>query len=194
MDTRNRYNITMLRFDETKATQAAAFFLRLRGGQMHYIKLIKLLYLADREALLRWGVPITTDRYVSMDNGPVTSRILNLITEDRPKPFWAQYISAPLGDYEVRLLKEAPTDRLSRAEEKLMKEIFEQFGRRNRWDLIENVMHKLPEWQDPSGSSIPIQIRDILKAAGESEQEIRAVIKELQSIAHDEESLARVYA
>ena len=39
-----------LQFDEAKATQAAAFFLQLRGGQMHYIKLIKLLYLADREA------------------------------------------------------------------------------------------------------------------------------------------------
>lgn len=184
----------MLRFDETKATQAAAYFLALRGGQMHYIKLVKLLYLADREALLRWGSPVTTDRHVSMDNGPVTSRILSLITEDRPKPIWSQFISAPLGEYEVKLLKDAPTDRLSRAEEKLMREIFDQYGHRNRWDIIDNVMHKLPEWQDPQGSSIPIQIRDILKAAGESEEEIRAVLKELNSIGDDEDRLARVYA
>jgi len=40
-----------LRFDEAKATQAATLFLKLRGGRMHYIKLIKLLYLLDREAL-----------------------------------------------------------------------------------------------------------------------------------------------
>jgi uncharacterized phage-associated protein len=184
----------MLRFDEMKATQAAAYFLALRGGQMHYIKLVKLLYLADREALLRWGVPLTTDRHVSMDNGPVTSRILNLITEDRPKPIWSQFISAPLGEYEVRLLKPAPKDRLSRAEEKLMQEIFDRYGHRNRWDIIENVMHKLPEWQDPQGSSIPIQLRDILRGAGESEEEIRAVLKELRSIADDEDRLARVYA
>ena len=32
---------------------------------MSYMKLIKLLYLADREALARWGRPITTDQYVS---------------------------------------------------------------------------------------------------------------------------------
>jgi uncharacterized phage-associated protein len=184
----------MLRFDETKATQAAAYFLALRGGQMHYIKLVKLLYLADREALLRWGMPLTTDRHVSMDNGPVTSKILSLITEDRPKPIWSQYISAPLGEYEVRLLKNAPTDRLSRAEEKLMDEIFERYGRRNRWDIIDNVMHNLPEWQNPQGSSIPISVRDILKAAGESEDEIRSVLKELQSIADDEDRLNRVYA
>jgi uncharacterized phage-associated protein len=184
----------MQRFDEIKATQAAAYFLALRGGQIHYIKLIKLLYLADREALIRWGVPITTDRYVSMNNGPVTSKILNLITDDRPKPVWSEFISAPLGDYEVKLLKKAPIDRLSRAEEKLMKEIFEKYGHMNRWKLIDDVMHKLPEWQDPEGSSIPISFRDILHAAGEEEAEIQAVMRELHSIDEAEESLARVNA
>jgi len=184
----------MLRFDEAKATQAAAYFLRLRGGQIHYIKLIKLLYLADREALLRWGSPITTDRHVSMDNGPVTSRILNLITDDRPKPIWEKYISAPMGDYEVKLVQEAPTDRLSRAEEKLMHEIFDKYGHWNRWDLIHKVMHKLPEWSKPNGSSTPIHLRDILQAAGEDEHQIRAVLRELHSIRDAEDELARVYA
>ncbi len=69
----------MLRFDEEKATEAAALILSLRGGQMHYMKLIKLLYLLDREALSRWGIPVTTDTYVSMDHGPVVSAIYNLI-------------------------------------------------------------------------------------------------------------------
>jgi uncharacterized phage-associated protein len=186
--------VRILQFDEAKATQAAAFFLHLRGGQMHYIKLIKLMYLADREALLRWGVPITMDRYLSMNNGPVLSRVLNLITEDRAKPVWSQYISAPMGEYEVRLLKEAPVDRLSRAEEKLMREIYTQYGYRNRFDLIDNVMHKLPEWRNPYGSSIPIHLRDILEASGENEAETRAILRELHSFASDEDKLARIYA
>ncbi len=182
-----------LRFDEAKATQAAAYFLSLRGGQMHYLKLIKLLYLADREALLRWGTPLTTDRHVSMDHGPVVTKIYSLITEEKPKPVWASYISAPLGDYEVRLLKPAPSDLLSRAEEKLMDEIHAKFGYQNRWAIVD-YLHTLPEWKDPQGSSIPISIRDILKAGGEDEEEIRAVIRELHSIASAEDSLARVYA
>lgn len=181
-----------VRFNEAKATQAAAFFLKLRGGQMHYIKLIKLLYLADREALIRWGLPFTTDRHVSMDNGPVTSRILNLITEDRPKPVWSQYISAPMGDYEVQLVKEAPIDLLSRAEEKLMIEIFEKYGHMNRWFLIDTVMHKLPEWRDPCGSSIPITIREILEAGGQEDHDIRAIVKEISKIAQSEEVLANI--
>ncbi|MGA9642073.1 MAG: Panacea domain-containing protein [Terriglobales bacterium] len=181
-----------LRFSEAKATQAAGFFLKLRGGQMHYIKLIKLLYLADREALIRWGLPFTTDRHVSMDHGPVVSGILNLITDDRPKPVWSKYISAPLGEYEVRLLHEAPTDLLSKAEEALMTEIFEKYGHRNRWDLIDNVMHKLPEWRNPSGTAIPISIREILEAEGEEDSDIRAIIKEIYSVAKSEEILSSV--
>jgi len=178
-----------LRFDEVKATQAAAYLLKLRGGQMHYLKLIKLLYLADRTALLRWGIPITTDRYVSMDHGPVVSRIYNLITDETPKPVWAEFVSAPLGEYEVQLLKEAPTDRLSRAEEKLLSETFEKFGRMNRWDLVDYV-HTLPEWVNPHGTSLPISIRDILKAEGEDDQEIRAVMRELRAMATADEQLS----
>ena len=34
-----------MRFNEVKATQAAARLLRNRGGRMSYMKLIKLLYL-----------------------------------------------------------------------------------------------------------------------------------------------------
>jgi uncharacterized phage-associated protein len=65
-----------MRFNERKATQAAAYLLKRRGGKMSYMKLIKLLYFADRVALSRFGRPITTDRYVSMDRGPVLSHIL----------------------------------------------------------------------------------------------------------------------
>ena len=36
---------------------------------MSYMKLIKLLYLADREALAQWGRSISIDTYVSMDKG-----------------------------------------------------------------------------------------------------------------------------
>jgi hypothetical protein len=57
-----RMNPMVLRFNERRATEAAARFLKLRGGKMSYLKLIKLLYLLDREALLRWGRPVTTDR------------------------------------------------------------------------------------------------------------------------------------
>jgi hypothetical protein len=76
----------------------------------------------------------------------------------------------------------------------LMHELFGQYGHRNRWDLIDNVMHKLPEWRDPNGSSSPISLRDILKAGGENDDEIRAVIREVHAMARGEEDLAAAYA
>ena len=170
------------KFSQEKATAATAFFLKLRGGRMSYLKLIKLLYLADRLALDRWGFNITTDRYVSMDQGPVVSNIYNLITQDEEqKSFWSRYISPPLGEWEVELKSdELPESQLSRAEEKLLHEIFATYGTWNRWKL-RDFTHDLPEWKNPHGSSIPIQISEILKAQNVSDEEINAVIKDIDA-------------
>src|ERR1035441_10218808 len=115
-----------LLFNEAKATQAATQFLRLRGGRISYIKLIKLLYLADREALIRWGCPITTDRYVSMDIGPVVSRIYDLIRDEPPPSFvrvWLKFISHP-DNYKVRLLSDPGNSELSSRERELIDEVY----------------------------------------------------------------------
>jgi uncharacterized phage-associated protein len=168
------------KFSQEKATAAAAFFLKLRGGRMSYLKLIKLLYLADRLALERWGFNITTDHYVSMNQGPVVSNIYDLITQDEEnKSFWSRFISPPLGEWEVELRsEELPENQLSRAEEKLLHEIFGTYGTWNRWKL-RDFTHDLPEWQDPHGSSIPIQISEILKVQGASDEEVNAVLKDI---------------
>ncbi len=177
-----------LRFDETKATQAAAYFLSFRPyHRMHYFMLIKLLYLADREALLRWGVPITTDHYAAMKHGPIVSTIYNLIKKpEKGAVIWSQYISAPMGNKEVKLLKPAPTTKLSRAEENLMREIFAQYGDWNRYKLRDYVLHKLPEWKNPGDTSIPISVADILEAGGEKEAEIKAIQHELDRFGVEE--------
>ncbi len=165
-------------FDERKATEAAAHLLHLRGGRMHFLKLLKLLYISDREALHRWGIPISHDNYVSMDHGPVLSQTYNLI-RDGGSRFWSEHISAPFGDYEICLTKEKPAiQKLSRAEESLLNEMFDRYGKANRWDLVEET-HKFAEWDDPHGSSIPISIKDILTALGEQEEDIEAIVAEL---------------
>ena len=46
---------------EEKAAQAAALFLLKAGGPMPHLKLMKLLYIADRESYRRRGSPITGD-------------------------------------------------------------------------------------------------------------------------------------
>lgn len=165
-----------LRYREDKATQAAARLLRLSGGKMSHMKLIKMLYLADRTAILRWGRPITFDWYFSLPHGPVLSFTLDKINAD-PDPsdpsYWHRYISERQ-EYEVRLIREAPSNQLSRAEEDILDEIHASFGHMTQWEL-RDYSHTLPEWQNPQGSSIPIRLRDILVAEGFEDPEIEAI-------------------
>jgi uncharacterized phage-associated protein len=165
-----------LHYRQERATQAAARLLKLRGGVMSYMKLLKLLYLADRKALLQHGRPITYDRSVSMDQGPVLSQTYNLmVAEESPgePSYWRRYISEP-EHYEVRLIAEAPNREVSRAQEAILDEVFAEFGRLGRWQLVE-LTHTLPEWVDPHGSSVPIAISEVLRAGGLDAEDIAAV-------------------
>jgi uncharacterized phage-associated protein len=178
-----------MRFNEAKATQAAARLLRNRGGQMSYMKLIKLLYIADREALGRWGRPITTDTYVAMKHGPVLSYVFNLITEPySDDTFWARHISEP-EHFCVRLKAEPAGDLLSEAEDELLDEISKRFGHLNRWALVDMV-HKFPEWKDPQGSALPIEYADILRAQDKKPEEISAIENELNALSEIDYYLA----
>lgn len=172
-------------FREDKTTQVAAYLLRLRGGEMSYMKLIKLLYIIDRNALLKWGRPVTYDQYVSMDNGPVLSRTYNLINDGVQRDsdsYWHRFISHP-ENYTVSLLQECSTDELSNAELNLTEEVFNDFGSLSRWELVDLTHDKFSEWEDPEGSAIPIDYTDILKAGGKTEIEITAIKHELEGLA-----------
>ena len=143
---------------------------------MSYLKLLKLLYLADRKALVEHSRPITYDQYVAMDHGPVLSQTYNLlVSEDWPDApsYWRQYISEP-ANFEVRLLKEPPSAELSPAQEQVLDSVFDEFGHLGRWELV-RITHQLPEWHDPHGSSIPISVHEVLRAAGLDDDDIEGV-------------------
>lgn len=142
------------------------------------MKLLKLMYLADRRALVTHGRPITYDRFVSMDQGPVLSQTYNLMvaeeSPDQPTSYWRQHISEP-EHYEVRLVvAEPPIGELSRAQVAILDNVFAEFGTMSRWAVVDFV-HTLPEWENPHGSSIPIALRDILLAVGMEEEDAEAV-------------------
>ena len=169
-----------LRFREIKTTQAAARLLARAGGRLPYMSLIKLLYLADRQALVTLGKPVTWDLPVSMPHGPVLSRTLDLIT-DEPEPghasYWHGHISRP-DNYEVHLIEPPLGDQLSPAEEAVLDDVFHRFGHMNRWQL-RDFTHTLPEWTDPHDSSVPISIRDIILHQGVSVDDADAIIRDL---------------
>ena len=151
---------------------------------MSHLKLIKLLYLADREALLRWSYPITTDQYFSMRRGPVLSNILDLINEGSAsgeERIWETYIS-PRANHEVSLIADPPDAELSKAERALLREIFDQYAQLDRWALVD-IVHEFGEWQSIDHGRSPIEYVDIFRAGGMTEAEAREMDAELAGLA-----------
>lgn len=173
-------------FREDKATQAAARLLALKGGRMSHLALIKLLYLAERESLTRFGVPLTYDRYVSMPYGPVLSGTLDRINEREmyPDSYWDRYI-APKQNHQVALRDpdDVPRDQLSPAEEALLDDVFRRHAELDQWALVA-LTHQLPEWVDPKGSSLPIDPADILRGEGYSEDDVAQMREEWDEAAY----------
>lgn len=168
-------------FDERKAAHCAAYLLSLHDGHMPYIKLIKLMYLADRQSFLETGYPITGAAMVSMPKGPVLSEVYDLITwGEETESVWSQLVSAP-SEWEVSARREPDLKQLSEYEVSVLNEVFAEFGRWDRSALVKYT-HDLPEWRDPSGSSFPIDARVILREAGRSDEEIEDVAAQVESI------------
>src|ERR1035438_319872 len=67
------------RLDVEKAIQAGGGILRREGKQVSRLRLLKLLYIADRESLKRTGSAILGSKIVALRHGPLHSEILDLV-------------------------------------------------------------------------------------------------------------------
>jgi uncharacterized phage-associated protein len=159
-------------YNEQKAAQIAAWFIAQEGGTMPHLKLMKLMYLADREAMRTCGFPITGDRFVSMPHGPVLVNTLNHINDDAFSVAggWDDWISDK-ANYEVALLRQATPetlDHLSRADLQVLQDIWSKFGHMTKYQIRDYTHDPLncPEWKDPHGSSNPIAYKEVFEALG----------------------------
>jgi uncharacterized phage-associated protein len=77
----------MIRFEVNwaKAIEAIDFVAQLRPGITQYY-IGKILFFADREHLLDYGRPITGDKYVAMEHGPVPSAVRDVLKADPLSP------------------------------------------------------------------------------------------------------------
>lgn len=77
--TSNQSSLTF-RFSLDKFINALAYFASKGIKDLTKLKAVKLLYLADQYHLFRYGRPITGDRYIAMDLGPVPEDCFQLIS------------------------------------------------------------------------------------------------------------------
>lgn len=176
-----------LSFDEKKATAAAGALLKHAGGRMRYLRLIKLLYLADRKSLDRTGRPIVGGRYVAMKYGPVLSDVLDLVKRGAGST-WSALIERD--GFHVRLKGEPDLSPLSQFEIDLLREAAKLYEQLDQWKLTE-LTHGLPEWTDPGGSSKEISPEEILRALKKSDEEIEEARQDAIERAYFDELFGR---
>ena len=157
-------------FDERRAAQAAAVLLRLAGGRENYTWLLKVLYLADREALKETGAPIAGATFCNMRNGPLASDVYDCIKEDAGRhPVWNQFITKE--EYNVRLVKDAGDSELSDFDVELLTNMYGRYARYTFRGMID-VVHGLPEWHDPGATSETLPPEQILRCSGVDDERV----------------------
>jgi len=159
-------------FNEKKAAQAAAYFLFRAGSSLKVLKLMKLLYLAERRSFEKYGEPMIGDKLVSMPLGPVLSITYNHMNGElrSVEGGWDTWV-ADRAEHDLALrnpqaLRSPEQDllELSDADLQILGETWQKFGRMDQWELRDYTHDHCPEWKDPEGSMIPMQPEELFEA------------------------------
>jgi uncharacterized phage-associated protein len=144
-------------FNVEKFADAMAF-LADRVRDLSTLKAVKLLYLADRDHLLRHGRPILGDWYACMEHGPVPARAYDLLKQVRdPEP------SVRLRGTEAVLRRikleprwrrhphfkrseNTPLNALSPSELESLGEVVHQHGKKDPFHLVD-LTHEHAAWK-----------------------------------------------
>jgi uncharacterized phage-associated protein len=159
-------------FRFSNALQASGMLLRLNDGKMKYLRLLKLLYLAERDYLEEEADLITGDRIYAMPKGLVLSTVYNLILHrDSQSNRWHRYIKTGEDKY-VFLAEDPETPDLYRIEKEIIERIHHKHKEKDDDQLIEYT-HHLPEWKKyekqltfSGKKSFAISIEDMLEGIG----------------------------
>jgi uncharacterized phage-associated protein len=180
------------RLDIGKAIQAVGVLLRREGKRASRLRLLKLLYIADRISLAKTGSPILGSKIVAMRHGPVHSDIFDLIKGVHiDEPVWSRHFRNVGRD--VVLEEEPEVGRLSRFEIELLNQVVDQRSDLSDWDVAEET-HGFEEWQksypDPmENTSRPIPLELLIAAVGRSADEVE-IVQDM----NDSEAFQRFFA
>jgi uncharacterized phage-associated protein len=170
------------RLDTTKAIQAVGVLLRREGKRASRLRLLKLLYIADRISLTQTGCQILGSRIVAMQHGPLHSEVLDLIKgEHIHTPQWCQYFQNAGRD--VVLTEEPEIGKLSRYEVELLNQVVDDHEQFSDWDIAEKT-HSFAEWQNvylnrEENTSRPIPIKLLIDSIGRGADQV-AILQDMK--------------
>lgn len=138
-------------FSVEKAIQVL-YLLQEKTGETNYLKLLKLIFFADRYHLRTYGVPLTFDNYNAMKLGPVCSNIYYIIKKDRIlidscSEKQGELISASIEtiEYDTKITTQN-SDYLSISDKIAIEFSIDLFSQYSKYQLAK-ITHDYPEWK-----------------------------------------------
>lgn len=134
-----------------KVTQSLNWLAKKEGGQINKMKAIKLVWMADRLHLRKYGRPITKDDYIAMKFGPVGSVTRNITDEATP------YLSDEQLGYSQKFIKKTADNFFtsvndvdvavfSESDLESLEKVYGDFGKFDQFELAK-LTHEFPEWK-----------------------------------------------
>lgn len=140
---------TVLEFDYKKAVQAINYFAKKEGGKIDKLKLIKLIYFADRYHIRKYGRPIINDAYLAMPLGAVGSSTKDIVDSSRflaeDECSYAKGFFHTAGN-SVTSIADIDSDVFSKSDIEALDFSYNAFGNYKASYLV-NICHKYPEWK-----------------------------------------------
>jgi hypothetical protein len=175
------------RFNIDKSIASTAYLIEKNKGAYNVIFVVKALYYANRQSLVRFGRSITGDRLVSMKSGPNVSETYDLIgnSAEHAKPEhlqkWNQFFVRKHNT--MTKIAEPSLGCLSKSEIDLLDEAYAVVG--SVQGRLDEWSHKFfPEWKKPAGlsQSITIDPKVILLIEKKTSDEIKEIEEETDSV------------
>lgn len=158
-------------FDYHKAVQAINFMACKEGGRIDKLRLLKLLFFAERFHLRAYGRPIFYDQYWAMPMGPVSSSVKDIaefsdfLSQDEYE-YAALYLIKGTRPHSIESIKSVDEDEFSDSDLQALEWAFEHFRHLSNSDLIDRT-HLYPEWakylhvlEIGQASRMPMDYRD----------------------------------
>lgn len=141
------------KLDWEKLVQAIDYIARKKPGMTQFY-ISKIIYLADKEHLLDYGRPISTDRIVAMKDGPVPSSTLNVVKLDSQRvprealDLFTSRLETRIIDYYFTTYSRGKDDfsKLSGSDKEYLEQAVEKYGGMSFGDLWE-LVHDDPAYK-----------------------------------------------
>lgn len=136
--------------DYKKATQAINYLAKKSVNNIvNDLKAIKLIWIADRYHLRKYGRPVISDQYYAMPRGPVCSIALDIADKSAAlsevESNYANSYLSNLTIYEIKSIKDVDMDVFSETDIEALEFACDNFHVFQKFDLV-NMTHLYPEW------------------------------------------------